>query len=374
MRIAYDAKRAYHNTSGLGNYSRDLIRGVVSHYPESELVLFNPKKSDRLTELEELDQVKELRPSSWLSKKFSSLWRRFSLVKLAEKEKVEIFHGLSNELPSGIQFGKFKKVVTIHDLIFMRYPSWYPFIDKLIYYSKFKSAANYADRIIAISEQTKKDIVNFFGISSDKISVVYQSCHAAFKKSSSSEEKDSIREKYELPQKFILQVGTIEERKNLLYTLEAICELQDVQLVVIGRKTDYIKKVEDFINTHDLEDRVHFRDVKSMEDLAVIYQLAHAFCYPSIFEGFGIPIIEALYSGVPVITNKDGVFPEAGGPDSYYVDLSVPQEMTSLLEELYNNEEKRKLGIDKSRTFVSKFDEANIMVELDKVYKGLWNN
>ncbi len=371
MRIAFDAKRAFHNTSGLGNYSRDLIRGMAKHFPNNEMILFNPKKSDRLVELEKNEQIKEIKPKTGLSKRFTSLWRRFSLVKLAEKEKVHIFHGLSNELPSGIQYGKFKKVVTIHDIIFMRYPSWYPFIDKMIYYSKFKSAARYADRIIAISEQTKRDLVSFFGVQSDKISVVYQSCHEAFKKQFTTEEKTDIQQKYTLPDKFILQVGTIEERKNLLYTLNAMLNLKDVQLVVVGRKTDYFKKVNAFIYQHNLQERVHFKSVDSMEDLAVIYQMAHVFCYPSIFEGFGIPVIEALYSNVPVITNKEGVFPEAGGPDSYYVDLNDPKEMSDLIEELYSNEDKRKLGIDKSRTFVSKFDEAVVMAELEKVYRSL---
>ncbi len=371
MRIAYDAKRAYHNTSGLGNYSRDLIRGMVKHFPENELILFNPKKSDRLEELNGKEMLKEIKPSGWFSNLFSSLWRRFSLVKLAEKQEVHIFHGLSNELPSGIQYGKFKKVVTIHDLIFMRYPSWYPFLDKMIYYSKFKASASYADRIIAISEQTKSDLISFFGIREDKISVVYQSCHKAFQKEYDATEKQTIQQKYALPEKFILQVGTIEERKNLLYTLNAMLPLKDVELVVVGRETDYMKKVKAFIEDNNLSDRVHFKSVESMEDLAVIYQLAHVFCYPSIFEGFGIPIIEALYSKVPVITNKLGVFPEAGGPNSFYIDLEDHSEMTRVIEELYSNEDLRKMSIDKSRTFVSKFDESAIMADLDKVYRSL---
>ncbi len=372
MRIAYDAKRAYHNSSGLGNYSRDLIRGMVQHHPENEYLLLNPKKSDRLKELDSLENVQEIRPKSWFWKKFSSLWRRFKLVKLAEKEKTEIFHGLSNELPSGIQYAKLKKVVTIHDLIFLRYPNWYPFIDKAIYYSKFKAAAQYADRVIAISEQTKIDLILFFGISQDKIDVVYQTCHPAFKQDYAMAEKERIRTKYSLPSKFVLQVGTIEPRKNLIYTLSSIKDLPDVQLVVIGRQTDYQKEVDSFIQAHNLADRVHFISVGPMEDLAVIYQLAHVFCYPSIFEGFGIPIIEALYSKVPVITNKEGVFPEAAGPDSYYVDLAHSDEMKLLIQTLYEKEDLRKIGIDKSRTFVSKFDEAKIMADLDTVYKSLW--
>lgn len=371
MRIAFDAKRAFHNTSGLGNYSRDLIRGLVEQYPENDYLLFNPKVSERLAELKGKPQVSEIRPTSALAKKFSSLWRRFSLVKEAEKQKVDIFHGLSNELPSGIQFAKFKKVVTIHDLIFMRYPQWYPFLDKMIYYSKFKMAAQYADKIIAISEQTKLDIVNFFGIPEEKIAVVYQSCHPAFKKTYSEAEKEGVKVKYNLPEKFVLQVGTIEERKNLLYTIEACKTLEEVQLVVIGRKTAYFKTVQNFLDTNNMTGRVHFPEVDSMEELAIIYQLAHVFCYPSVFEGFGIPIIEALYSNVPVITNEQGVFPEAAGPDSYFVNLAKPEEMTHHIQELFGNETERERGIDKSRTFVSKFDDATILKALYDVYTGL---
>ena len=152
MKIAFDAKRFFHNTSGLGNYSRDLLRILAQYFPENEYLLLNKNKSDRGSDILENPHVQFLETSK------GTMSRQLKMGKDAQKQNADIFHGLSGELPLKWNKKPIKKVVTIHDLIFVRYPQYYSFFDRKIHLWKFKKAAQTADKIIAISEQTKREI------------------------------------------------------------------------------------------------------------------------------------------------------------------------------------------------------------------------
>ena len=149
---------------------------------------------------------------------------------------IQLYHGLTNELPLGIHKSGIKTVVSIHDLIFIRFPELYPYFDRKIYKSKFKYACKIADKIIAISQQTKSDIIKYFGIKEEKIEVIYQGCHPIFQKPLPTEELERIKQQYQLPEKYVLNVGTIEKRKNLLSLVKAIKPLEDINLVIVGKK------------------------------------------------------------------------------------------------------------------------------------------
>ena len=236
MKIGFDAKRAFHNTTGLGNYSRDLIRILSEYFPENEYYLYNtkPKRVDRL----DMSKFIEVLPNTKFWKKFSSIWRQGPINNQIKKDKIQVYHGLSGEIPRNLHKTGTKSVVTIHDLIFVRYPKLYSFFDRKIHFNKFKYAAHNSDRIIAISEQTKQDIIEFLKVDSSKIDVVYQGCHAIFKEKVIEQQKSLVKKKFNLPDQFILNVGTIEERKNLLSIVKAIKDI-DITLVVAGRKTKY---------------------------------------------------------------------------------------------------------------------------------------
>ncbi len=156
-------------------------------------------------------------------------------------------------------------------------------------------------------------LLNSFSIAPEKIDVVYQGCNPVFNTEVPLIEKEILRMKYLLPKSFILYVGTIEERKNLLTLIKALHYGKiDMPLVVIGKPTPYLNKIIEFIERHSLINII-FCDIVQNQDLPGIYQLADLFVYPSIFEGFGIPILEALYSRVPVITSKGSSLTEVGG-------------------------------------------------------------
>ena len=334
MRIGYDAKRLFHNTTGLGNYSRDLLRILSTYYPDNQFFLYNPKPA-KVNRLALTPQMIVKQPQTWLSKKLPFLWRSKFIIKDIAKDKLDIFHGLSGELPFGIAKTETKSIVTIHDLIFLHFPELYKPIDRKIYTAKFKYAAQKANRIVAISEQTKNDLVKFFNISPKKITVIYQGCHKAFKQSYSKIQINTIRKKFNLPEHFILNVGTIEPRKNAFSIVKAI-KGTDYQLVLVGRKTNYFNEINTYIEQNHLTDQVHFLEGLTLEELAILYRLADIFVYPSIYEGFGIPIIEAMFSKTPVITNKYGVFKEAAGPDAFYLEnVNNPEEIRENIHQIY---------------------------------------
>lgn len=364
MKIAFDAKRFFHNTSGLGNYSRDLVRILSQYFPDNEYLVLNKNKSERGKEILEKANVYFIETSKG---KFS---RQLKMGKDAQAENADIFHGLSGELPLKWDRNPIKKVVTIHDLIFMRYPQYYSFFDRKIHFWKFKKAVESADKIIAISEQTKQDIIHYLKVPEHKIEVIYQGCHRAFKENQSEEFIQKTKEKFNLPERFILNVGTIEERKNLLNIVKAI-DKTEIPLVVVGRKTKYFKKVQDFIRKNKMEKQIYFLEGVSMDELAVIYKLADIFVYPSFFEGFGIPVIEALFSKTVTVTSNTSCLPEAGGYDSVYIDPQNYLDVKSKVKFLWDSESERKRRADKGFEFVQKFNDEPIANELMNFYQKI---
>lgn len=362
MKIGFDAKRFFHNNSGLGNYSRDLVRILSEYAPEHQYILFAKKPSEKGKEI--LSGVNV----SFQSLKKTLFSRQYQMGKQVQDLGCDIFHGLSGEIPLSWRKKPIKKIVTIHDLIFVRYPQFYSYFDRKIHFWKFKNSAEKADMVIAISEQTKQDIIKFLKIDERKIEVVYQGCHSVFKLSYSEEQKQSVREKYKLPERFLLNVGTVEERKNLFSVVKAI-ENTGIPLVVIGKKTKYFHKIQRYIQKNSMESQVQFLENVNLEELAMIYQLADIFIYPSLFEGFGIPIIEALYSKTPVITSNISCLPEAGGENSLYVNPLETQDIKSKILHLWDNHEERKRRAEKSFEFVQNFNDEEIAKNLLRVYQ-----
>lgn len=370
MNIGYEAKRIFHNSTGLGNYGRDLIRVLSQYHPDNTYYLYNPKPSDRPFFLPAATNVVTRLPRSGFNRVFYNLWRQRRVVQDLQQDGIQLFHGLSGELPYGLQRHGIRSIVTIHDLIFVRYPELYSRIDRTIYLRKFKHAAQHADRIIAISEQTKRDIVDFLQVDDTKIDVVYQGCHPAFKQRYSEPEKQLVCEKYRLPKDFVLNVGTIETRKNALAIVKAIQPL-DVHLAIAGRPTPYLEELKTFITQQGLANKVTFIHNASLDELAKLYQSAQVFVYPSLFEGFGIPIVEALFSGLPVITTNGGCFPEAGGPHSRYVDPHDAEALSLAISMVLSDSTLRNTMVAGGLTHAQRFDDERIAQHMSTLYKSL---
>jgi glycosyltransferase involved in cell wall biosynthesis len=368
MRIGLDAKRAFFNYSGLGNYSRNIIKYLCVFYPENEYLLYVPHKSSALS-FQDFPCQKIIYPEGILSGTFPSVWRSYLLPGKLNSDRIDLYHGLSNEIPFGIHKYNIKSIVTIHDLIFLRYPEWYNSIDRKIYRIKTLYSCRNANRIIAISNQTKSDIEEFYKISPEKIDVVYQGCDPQFYIESPQSRKEEILKKYNLSPGYLLSVGTIEKRKNLLNVVKAIHEGRiDRPLVAIGRQTSYAKAIKDYIDLHQVKN-IRFLENVPGEDLPSIYQMASLFIYPSIFEGFGIPILEALYSKVPVITTSGGCFHEAGGEHSLYVNPENIKQIADSIKKILENNDLRLKMIIKGYDHALKFNDKAIANNTYKIYK-----
>ncbi|HBX51961.1 MAG: hypothetical protein A2275_01650 [Bacteroidetes bacterium RIFOXYA12_FULL_35_11] len=371
MIIGFDAKRAFFNTSGLGNYSRNTIKLLSKYYNENTYFLYSPSLKNKINFIDSPNVIFK-KPDSLIGNSFKSYWRSFLLTQQLEKDNINIYHGLSNELPSKINKSKIKSVVTIHDLIFLRYPNLYKKIDREIYKKKFQYSCFAADKIIAVSNQTKADIVNFLNINESKIEVVYQGCNLIFKKKVDNFEKENILNKYKLPAQYILYVGTIEQRKNLLNLIKAVhIGCINIPIVAIGKPTAYINKIKEYISINKLEKRVFLYHNVSIEELPVFYQMAEMFVYPSTFEGFGIPIIEAMYSGIPVITSRGGCFSEAGGKNSIYIDPENIEEILSAIKNVASDPILKQKMIKTGLEHANNFNEDVIANNLMSVYNNL---
>jgi len=373
MKIAFDAKRAFYNSSGLGNYSRNTILLLEKYFNQNEYYLVTP--SIKKTDLFNYNKDFKVIIPSYLNRKFfKRFWRSYLIVSELQKQNIEIYHGLSNELPVNINKSKAKSIVTIHDLIFLRYPQLYKSHDRYIYKNKFRYSCNVADRIIAVSEQTKEDIIKYFNINKEKIDVVYQGCNSLFYNKIESQAKENIRNKYKLPLKYLLYVGTVEERKNLFLIIKALKEGKiDIPLVVAGKSTKYIDLIKKYISEHNLKDQVFFYHNVYFDDLPCFYQLAEMLIYPSIYEGFGIPILEALVSKTPVITSTGSCFKETGGNSTIYID---PNSIDNLIEAinkiLSDNDLKNKMIVD-GYEHAKKFSDDKIAENIMAVYKKVMN-
>ena len=383
MNIGFDAKRAFHNNTGLGNYSRTLINGLARFYPDHKYFLFNPKPTEKYPK-PGFANVFEINPKTFLSKRFSSIWRSTWVKKDLQKLNIHLYHGLSHEIPMGINEIDIPSVVTIHDLIFEKYPKQFNRIDVEIYRKKFRYACKYADRIIAISKQTKNDIAQLYSIDEKKIDICYQSCDPAFSIAVDASEKEKIRKKYDLPASFFLYVGSIIERKNLLNIVKAMLLLPksvDIPLVVIGNGSDYKKQVETFISQHHLNKKIIFLSehttvkndhaFQKPETLAAIYQLATALIYPSFYEGFGLPVLEALWSKTPVITSNVSCLPETGGNAAYYVNPSSTEEIAEAMKKVFEDEGLRNDMIKKGWEHAQNFTLEKCTASVMQVYKKI---
>lgn len=380
MNIGFDAKRYFHNNTGLGNYSRTLVGGLAHFYPEHEYFLFNPKPSKR-HQKPSFKNVHEVLPDGPLSKRIPALWRSNWVKKDIKKGGIELYHGLSHEIPVGIHKTSVKSVVTIHDLIFERFPTQYKKMDAFIYRRKILYACAHANRIIAISEQTKTDLIDFYKIEPVKIEVCYQSCHPAYKEKIQTGEIQAIRNSLHLPQHFFLYVGSIIQRKNLLTICKALYQLSgDVQipLVVIGNGKEYKQQVKKFVDGKNLQkwviflsDNPLFSSLQTPQTMAAIYQMATAMIYPSFFEGFGIPVLEALSAGLPVITSNLSCLPETGGNAALYVNPASSDELAAAIKRIWTDEDLRFEMIEKGRAQAQKFSLQNSSAAVMNVYKNV---
>lgn len=376
MRIAFDAKRAFLNNTGLGQYSRNLLQALFAGYPQHQYYLM-ATKAGALFQPPVADNIHTELPKGFY-KAFPSLWRSNGMRHDLSRLGIDIYHGLSHEIPVGMPKTGISTVVTMHDLIFERYPQQYKAMDVAIYRKKFRYAALHADRVIAISTQTALDLRQFYNVPEKKIRVCYQSCNPAFGLPLSEGELQAVRAKYNLPQRYLLSVGSVIERKNLLTVCKALHALKgrlDIPLAVIGTGGDYMQKVKEYIRNHGLTDRVLWLSERpggvDSADMPAVYRAATLMLYPSVFEGFGIPVLESLWSRLPVITSNVSCMPETGGDAARYIDPYNVEDMADAIQDVAENNELRKVMKERGIKHAARFTPQTCAEAVMNVYNEL---
>jgi len=352
MRIGLDAKRLFFNHTGLGNFSRTLLKHLIDVAPEHQYLLFSPKAPSP-------QEIPDFVHSAGLEiiypKRKSPLWRLKGIVSDLKTHQVDVYHGMSHEIPIGLTKAGIPSVVTMHDLIWIPYLQYYPWLDRQLYQWKYQRSAKEATRLVAISTHTQRDLIQYFKVPKEKIEVIYQGIHPRFWQ----EPKPSEGTPLDVPDTYMLYVGSLTERKQAILILEAMAQIPEANrlpLVVVGKGKAYEAQFRDRIQQLRLEHWVYFMGFISDENLPQLYRRARMTIYPSAYEGFGLPIVESLACGTPVITTSFSALPEAGGAGALYMDQLDANALARFILELSQNEATYKTLQEVGREHARQFD------------------
>ncbi len=355
MNIGFDAKRYFNNRTGLGNYSRSVVDALLKNYPENHYILFAPGQEGR-TILPGLHVAE--------SRSKGSLWRFMGIKNDLIKQGIQVYHGLSNEIPLRLAGSGIKTVVTIHDLIFKRFPGYYRFADRLIYNLKTAYAVRNADIIIAASETTSLDIQRFCKTDPTRIKVIYQPVDDVW---------------YEIPAEspvkssYILYVSSFTQRKNHGTLIEAFAKIQkqtDLHLVLAGAGGETLMKCRSFVEAEKLSDRVHFFVDCEFSTLHSLVYGASLVVNCSFFEGFGIPLAEAAVCGKPMAVSEIPVFREIAGSSARYFNPNNSDEIAAVMLESMAPEYQAEMATGREDV-LKKIDSATIANKLYDIYQSL---
>lgn len=369
MRIGFDAKRFFQNATGLGNYARSVLGGLVEYFPEHAYTLYAPPP----TQLPTFASGATVRiPGPW-GRTFPTLWRSFGIPKTAASDHLNIYHGLSHELPLRAFAPGVRTVVTVHDLLFLTHPHLYPWLDRHIYTLKYKKSCQRADMVVTVSQKTAEDVQTIFNLPPERVRVAYQSCDPAFGRLLSAAQKRKLRRHYGLPEEFILFVGSLIPRKGvhtLFRALECLPAASRTPLVIVGQGW-----LEGALRAQAQKSKrtsqVHFLGRVPLADLPGIYQLARVFAYPSQAEGFGIPLVEAQISGLPAVTSTGSCFAETAGPAALYTTPGDADELAQALERLLTNSTLRQNMIQSGHEHAKRFHRRQTSTRLMDIYQEL---
>jgi len=396
-RVCLDLSPAVHQHAGLGRYAQELLLALAVTDGQNEYVVFynNPATARVDPTLERFPKITT--PLSYKPWRLSALLAHFARIPQDHLfPGVDLFHATDHLLP---YFRRIKSVFTLHDLIFLFHPETHKPLNRWFLTLMMPRFLRAADAVIAVSECTKRDVIRFYGIPEEKITVIYEGVNPRFRPAS-PETIAAVRARYNLPEHFILYVGTIEPRKNLTALLEAFhhllatrslrpapCDLLpatcsllpapcDLRLVIVGKKGWLYEGFFRRLRELGLEDRVIFTGYVPDEDLPAIYSAADLFVFPSLYEGFGLPVLEAMACGTPVVCSNTSSLPEVAGDAALLVDPADVRALAGAMERALRDEgkwrEMRERGLQQAARF--SWDEAAAMslkVYQDVLFDGL---
>jgi glycosyltransferase involved in cell wall biosynthesis len=314
MNIGLDAKRAFATPTGLGTYARTTIQALAQYHPEHCYVLLTPHLGSIPKAFPPGLHVHSPNRRGILG----ALWRSLWIPRAATRLHLHLYHGLSHELPLTPMPRAIRTLVTVHDLLFLSHPHRYPWVDRHTYRLKYSHSIRRAHRVLAISQATAQEVIARLGIPEDRVHVAYQACPEIYFGPPPIPAHE-VMARLGLPQDFVLTVGSLIPRKQtatLIAALGLMPSSHRPPLVVVGTGP-----MEQSLRLQAQQHGVHALFLGHIPE-ALLPGLYHAACvlaYPSEAEGFGLPIVEALACGTPVVTSTGSCFAEAGGPGALYV-------------------------------------------------------
>ncbi|MBI3740413.1 MAG: glycosyltransferase family 4 protein [Chloroflexi bacterium] len=328
LHIGIDFTSAARERAGIGRYARELVRALSRVDAENAYVLFVPR--DARPELLSFAFPRNfsIRRAPITERYLAALWQRARVPLFVEAfiGTVDVFYSPDFLLPPTRAR---RALVTAHDLSYVRVPEYFP-APLLNYLNRaVPRALKRADLILADAASTQRDLVDVYGSPAQKIRVLYPAADARFRADISDAERARVRAKYDLNPPYILSVGTLQPRKNYSRLIQAFAKMPmtNYQLLIVGGKGWMYDEIFQTIARLHLRERVRVMDFIADEDLPALYAMATLFVYPSLYEGFGLPILEAMQSGAPVISSNSSSLPEAGGDAALYFD---PRDVNAL--------------------------------------------
>jgi glycosyltransferase involved in cell wall biosynthesis len=376
MRIGIDGKVMSSYAGGIGtsafNLVRSCIREAVKTDPPVEFVIFTGPHTC-------LDGVQG--PNCQVDERFrhieSSLLRlMFCIPRGLRAQRIDVFHGFDHlGVPLFAKVGRY--VATIHDMIPLLWPQWVTRKHRLVVAAAYHRLGRQADLVITPSEATKADIVGHLRINPDRIAVVPWGCEERFQPTGDRERFAAVRRRYRLPTRYLLFVGTLEPRKNLTGLLHAYAILraaghdENLKLVVAGRMGWLYHDIFDTVKSLGLEEEVVFTGFVDDEDLPHLYRGAQLFVFPSLYEGFGLPILEAMASGVPVVTSNAASMTEVAGEAAMLVDPHDSQAIAEGMGQVLYEDRLRDVLIQKGLTRARHFTWESVAQKTLELYAAL---
>ena len=325
MRVAIDARKLH--DFGIGTYIRNLLRYLARIDTASDYVL--------LCQAQDLDVAATLGPNFRTVLEPSpnySFREQVHVPWVLRREQPDLYHAPHYVLPAAVRC---PSVVTIHDCIHLRFPQYLPNRAAYLYArASMWAAARQADAILTVSEASKRDILRYCNVPEQKVVVVHNAIDERFATVPDAEDVARVRERYQLTHGFVLYVGNIKPHKNLVRLIEAFARVrrgphEDLKLLIIGDQISKHPALRLAVHHHKLHKHVRFLGYIPDETLAVLYRLAAAFVFPSLYEGFGLPPLEAMACGAPVVTSNTSSLPEVAGDAAVLVD---PYSVDSIVE------------------------------------------
>lgn len=378
MRLGFDAIRAFRNATGLGAHNRTVIR-LLAEAGRHDLLLYTPTTVSRADPSfpGDVARVRVRTRPAWLRGPGTrQVWRTWLLGRQVAGDQVTVYHGLSHELPRDLPGRGVRTVVTVHDLLAVRFPDLFGRTTSAIYDWKYRWSCQAADLLIAVSEQTRRDLATYYEIPSERVRVIPPGIDPRFRQPATAAARAAARARYDLPATaaYVISVGTVEPRKNGMLLLRALARLAPAERPLVlfaGRLTAYARSLRRYLRDRSLAPWVRLAGPVAADDLPALVQDAALAVVPSRFEGFGMPVAEALVSGTPVVAAAGSSLEEAGGPGSRYVDPDDPDALAEAMATVLGDGHLAERMRAEGRVWARRFDDAVLREQLEQVHAEL---